>query len=151
MARRPPLAQTAAAPSGRPGTARKSLGRPAQEHLEYRRNGRTILRSARKTPSSKRHKWARMRDAAESSRRGHKRKGGERNSRNPWDFAAHEPPRANGKSPRLERRMSVNQGHCGRRTSLVAGLAQRLPPCRQYTRIGPEIPSHFTKTVVSCQ
>lgn len=36
--------------------------------------------------------------------------------------------------------MSVGYSHCGRRTSLVAGQARHLPPCRQYTRTGPEIP-----------
>ena len=47
---------------------------------------------------------------------------------NPGDFAAHEPPRASGKYPRLERRKSVIQSHCGRRTSLVTGqlYARRL-------------------------
>ena len=62
----------------------------------------------------------RQRGAAESTRG----RGGARNPMNPWDFAAHEPPRANGKSPRLEDRSLVNRSHCGRHTSLGVGQAQ---------------------------
>ena len=61
-----------------------------------------------------------MRDAAEGSRREHKRRERGRNPQRPRDFAAHEPPRANGRSPMAERRTSVNRSPCGRRTSLPA-------------------------------
>jgi hypothetical protein len=114
--------------------------RPGSERPTGRRSARTRGRFGRETPSSKPGRWARKRDAAEGSRREHKRRERGRNPTRPWDFAARGPPRASAKSPRVERRTSVNRSPCGRRTSLGAGAGMSTPPCRQYTRIGGEIP-----------
>ena len=67
----------------------------------------------------------------------------------PWDFGAHGPLRASGKSPMVERRTSVNRSPCGRRTSLGVNAVDRAPPCRQYTRTRREIPGDLTMTVAS--
>jgi len=117
--------------------------RPGSERPTGRRSART--RAALTGNSvSKPGRWARKRDAAEGSRREHKRRERGRNPTRPWDFAARGPPRASAKSPRVERRTSVNRSPCGRRTSLGLAPGMSTPPCRQYTRIGGrfhEIPS----------
>jgi len=118
MARRPRRAQKAAGPSGRSGRVRYSANLERQGSPASRRSARTALLQRRKTPSSKAHKWARKRDAAEGSRREHKRREEGHNPRHPQDFEERERQPANGKSLRLERRTSVNRSPCGRRTSL---------------------------------
>ena len=115
------------------------MGRQAPGRRAGPRSARTKGRSGRETQSSRQRRLARKKAAAEGSRREHKRQAGGRNSKRPWDFEAHGPQRATAKFPMVERRTSVNRSPCGRRTSLMAGQAQR-PPCRQYTRSGREIP-----------
>jgi hypothetical protein len=66
------------------------------------------------------HRWARRRTAAKGSRRERTRRGKWHNPERPRDFAARGQQLANGRSPRLERRTSVNRSPCGRRTSLPA-------------------------------
>jgi hypothetical protein len=104
------------------------MNRPGLERRAGRHNARTGSRFGWETPSSKPGRWARKRDAAEGSRREHMKRGRGRNSQRPWDFVAHELPRANGKSPRPGGRRSVNLSPCGRRTSLPDGKvsARRL-------------------------
>ena len=117
-AHKPRPAQKAAAPAGRSGTSQDLLPSGAGASNVSPQRAQTSRRSGREIPSSRHHKLARKRAAAEGSRRGRRRREGGRNSRRPWDFEARGLRRANGKSPMVERRTSVNRSPCGRRTSL---------------------------------
>jgi len=110
------------------------MGQPEPGSPASRRSARTGFRSERKTPSSKHRKWARKKDAAEGSRTRHRRREEERNPRRPVDFEAHEPQRANGKSPMVGRQTSVNRSSCGRRTSLGAARFNARPHARLSAR-----------------
>jgi hypothetical protein len=110
------------------------MGQPEPGSPANRRSARTGFRPERKTPSSKHRKWARKKDAAEGSRRGHRRREKGHNPRRPVDFEAHEQQRANGKSPMVERQTSVNRSSCGRRTSLGAARFNAWPHARLATR-----------------
>jgi len=114
-----PRGQRVAAPAGMSGKV-LSLQVPGQiahgqpcRRIEHKRAHR-----GQETPPSRHRKLARMKAAAERSRRECRKQEGGHNPRHPWDFGAHEPPRANAKSPMAERRTSVNRSPCGRRTSL---------------------------------
>jgi hypothetical protein len=134
MARKPLPVQTAAATSGRPGTTRSSMGQPEPGSPASRRSACTDFRPERETQSSKDRRWARKKDAAEGSRIGHRRREEGHNPRRPVDFEAHEPRRANGKSPMVERQTSVNRSPCGRRTSLGAARFNAWPHARLSAR-----------------
>jgi len=126
---RPPPAGRAAAPSGRLGRGRRWTDPAGSEHQEYRRSVRRDFHPRGESPTSRCRRWARMRDAAEESRREGMGKDRGRTPSSPRDFAGREPQPANAMSPRVERRTSVNRSPCGRRTSLPADTAQRQPPC----------------------
>lgn len=88
-----------------------------------RRSGSTQVLQGWESPSSKHHKWARKRAAAEASRIENKRRETARNRPHPVDFAARAPPRAMRipampMCPLADRRSSVNRSPCGRRTSV---------------------------------
>jgi len=121
--------QRAAAQGGKRGRAKHSTGlRRTQDYRGYRRSGRRPGQSGAETQTSKQRRLARVKAAAEGSRREYRRQEGGRNSGRPWDFGARGLRRANGKSPMAERRTSVNRSPCGRRTSLgLAGLRARRP------------------------
>ena len=85
----------------------------------YRRSRRRRCLSEWVFQTSRHHKLARKKAAAEGSRRENRRQEGTHNSLHPRDFEAHEPLLARPKSPMVERRTSVNRSPCGRRTSLV--------------------------------
>ena len=92
------------------------------------RTEHTHYLQGRGTPSSRQHKLAQKRSAAEGSRIGSRSLGGGRNLTHPWDFEVRGRRRASGKSQMAERRASVNRSPCGRRTSLCRGQSEICLP-----------------------
>ena len=119
--RRKQLAYTRVARGGRSG--RDGSWKPLRLRTG-RRNLHSVGtrgRDGRRFQSSRHHKLARKRNAAEGSCRECRRQEGGWNRLRPEDFGVPALQRANGISPIVNRRSSVNRSSCGRRTSLLPG------------------------------
>jgi hypothetical protein len=107
---------------GRPGKAAKRRCLPLEAHRGSRRSDGRRGRSGPESQSSRTRKLERKRVAAAENRKVHRRReeGYSRVSQRlkPEDFGVRALPRANGMSPIVDRRSSVNRSSCGRRTSL---------------------------------
>lgn len=107
------------APHGRRGKSAMTELRLAAVPRASRRSDCTRAQPGLESLSSRHHKLERKRTAAEGSRKEHSRREVEWNRLRPEDFGARALWRANGMSPIVDRRSSVNRSSCGRRTSLV--------------------------------
>jgi hypothetical protein len=117
-------AQTMVAPGGTRGRVAKKAPPGWAAGQGYRRNGDKLDQCGAKSQSSTHHKLERKRIVAAGSRTECKEREAGWNRLRPGDFEEPAQRRANGTSPKVNRRSSVNRSSCGRRTSL--GPAQLI-------------------------
>ena len=114
-------AQTMAVQGGRRGRVGKSRWLRWGAGRGYRRNAGRPGRCGQEFQSSRHRKLERKRIAAAGSRRESRGQVGGWNRLRREDFEERAQRRANGMSPKVDRRSSANRSSCGRRTSLGPG------------------------------